>query len=362
MDKEKNPLFIELQSLVKEGLEKALEGLSREERKKFFELNNGDLYDTLDTSLRRIAVDFLDSVNKQTAKGYKEDKGYEKDYKKRIEKIYKPYFVELYGLLSICLEAIHHHREYTSEQKAFRSKKHRMYYFLIVRLHARALRVCNEIVSLMEAGYGTGALSRWRALHELVTTINFLIENPNAIELFLEHNKVLSYEAMADYNKYSELLNHKPYSAREIAGTRRVRNNLVKKHGKEIKQPYGWLNIYSKGRLKNFRDLEKESGQEHLRPYYRYASYGIHTNVKSLFSGEDNSALKKDGILLVGASDSGMEEVAQLLPISIGFATTAILMGINHNTGSIITANAILLKQEQVAEAFMDIKLPDEDM
>lgn len=358
--KEKSSLFNELQSLVREGLEEALKDLNENELENFFDSNDGDPYDNLEEPLKRIAGTFLDSVNEQATEGYEEDKEDENSFEERLNQTFQPYFIELYGLLSICMEAIGHHRDYAVEQKIFKNKKQQARYFTIIRLHARALRICNEAMSLIKSGYGTAALSRWRALHELATTISYFIENPDAIDLFLEHSKVLSYEAMADYNKYSELLKHVPYTNSEVAGARRTRDNLVKKHSEQIKKPYGWLSVYSNGRLNNFRDMEQESGQEHLRPYYRYASYGIHANVKSLFSGEDYSALENDHILLVGASDGGMEEVAQLVPISIGYATIAILMGISPNAGSIITANTILLKQEQLMDVFASIKLPDE--
>lgn len=356
---EKSPLFIELHTLVEDGLEQVLKGLSDEERRVFFESNNGEWYDNFEVPLERIAGTFLEGVNKQARIDYRKDKGYKRGFEKRLGVAYQPYIIEFYGLLNLCIEAINHHREYIADQKIFKNKKHRARYSVVIRLHARALRICNEIRSLMESGYGTGALSRWRALHELATTISFLVKSPDATELFLEHGKVLSYDAMVDYNKYSDLLKHTPYTNSEVSTARRVRDNLVKKYGKEIKQPYGWLGVYSDGRLRNFRDMEQESGQKHLRPYYRYASYGIHANVKSLFSGEDFNALEENNILLVGASDGGMTEVAQLTPISIVYSTVSILTGISPNAGSIIAANTVLLKQEQLAKVFERVEFPD---
>lgn len=50
----------------------------------------------------------------------------------------------------------------------------------------------------------------------------------------------------------------------------------------------------------------------------------------------------------------------QLVPISICYATTAVLTGINVNHGSIIAANVIMLKQDQLANVFANMKLPDE--
>src|SRR5262249_50921986 len=42
----------------------------------------------------------------------------------------------------------------------------------LVRLHARSCLVAEEVCWLMEGGFASGAHSRWRTLHELVTVSN----------------------------------------------------------------------------------------------------------------------------------------------------------------------------------------------
>lgn len=351
------PLFSHLNSLVYEGLEEAVKKLSKEEQQKFFESEKLD--SVLNDSVSDIASTFVAKVNKEAAKDFRRDKRYQKRFERRLARRFNPYFKELYGLTNLCIEVIQHHRDYIHEHKVIKNKKQASQYGVIIRLHARALRICNEVRSLMEAGYATGALSRWRALHELTATINFLTHNLDAVELFLEHDKVLSYEAMLDLNKYSDLLVLEAYTNHEVAMARRIRKNLINKHGNDIKHPYGWLKVYSHGKIKTFRDLEEQYGQEQLRPYYRYASYGIHANAKSLRSGEENSALENENVILVGASDGGMEEVAQLTPISISFATISILCNLSPSAASIVAARTVMLKQEQLRDTFTNVSLPD---
>ena len=353
------PLFSQFNKLFADSLENALKGLSEEEQQKFAKLEDVDFREMLENTTDSISSLFIEDVNKLSRKDYIREKKYKKGFEMRLLKIYEPYFIELHGLINTCVEAIQHHRDYMHSEKMLKNKKQVSQYSILIRLHARALRLCNEISSLMQAGYGTGALARWRALHELVTTISYLAQNPDATELFLEHNKVLSYKAMQDYNLYSKELKVKPFTGREVGLAKRSYNAAIAKYTKSFEHDYGWLRVYSGNKLNNFRDIEEKYGQKQLRPYYRYASYGIHANSKSLFSGEESSALEEQEILLIGASDSGMEEVAQLTPISIGYATITMLTGVYASAGSLIMAKVVMLKQAQLEKVFSEIDLPD---
>ena len=45
------------------------------------------------------------------------------------------------------------------------------------RLLARACRIAEEVLVLLKAGYGQGALARWRALHEVAVVADLIAEN-----------------------------------------------------------------------------------------------------------------------------------------------------------------------------------------
>lgn len=352
-------LFSQFDQLFSDSLENVYKDLSEEDRKKFIKLDDTDFHKMLDETADNISAMLITDINKLSKKDYRHDKKYKKGFEKRLLKIYEPYFIELHGLIATCVEVIQHHRDYMEAEKILKNKKQANQYGVLIRLHARALRICNEVSSLMQVGYGTGALARWRALHELVTTIAYLAKHPDATALFLEHDTVLSYKAMLDYNLYSKELKTKPFSAREVGLAKRSYNAAIKKHTKSFEHDYGWLRVHSGNKLNHFRDIEEKYGQKQLRPYYRYASYGIHANVKSLYSGEENNALKEHEVLLISASDSGMEEVAQLTPISIGFATIVLLTGVYTGTGSLIAAKVVMHKQAELARVFDNIDLPD---
>jgi len=44
----------------------------------------------------------------------------------------------------------------------------------VITLHARCARVANEVFALMRCGFADGAYARWRTMHELNVTCNFI--------------------------------------------------------------------------------------------------------------------------------------------------------------------------------------------
>jgi hypothetical protein len=52
-------------------------------------------------------------------------------------------------------------------------------YSALVRLHARACQIAQEILTLVRAGYADGAMARWRALFEIGTVANSRFEYLN---------------------------------------------------------------------------------------------------------------------------------------------------------------------------------------
>lgn len=45
---------------------------------------------------------------------------------------------------------------------------------VVTRLHARSCQVAEEVVVLLENGFANGAMARWRTMHEIAVTANFI--------------------------------------------------------------------------------------------------------------------------------------------------------------------------------------------
>ena len=80
-----------------------------------------------------------------------------------------------------------------------------------VALHARSVRVANEILALLREGFPDGALSRWRTLHELAVVATFLTNNDKEIsKRFIAHRGIASAKALKQYVEFLPRSNMTP--------------------------------------------------------------------------------------------------------------------------------------------------------
>jgi hypothetical protein len=196
------------------------------------------------------------------------------------------------------------------------------------RLHARAIRIANEILVLMRAGYATGAMARVRALQENVFVALFIRqEGQETAERFLLHQDASRYASAVELNRLASRLNEEPIPADEVAEMEENRDQLRA----QFDQPcydgdYGWAltalkrpcssawhaaNPKRKQCRVTFAQIEKAVDMEQYRPYYRLAGYGIHTSSKSLYwdLGLD---WDDEAIILFGPSMGGFTEPASI--------------------------------------------------
>lgn len=196
------------------------------------------------------------------------------------------------------------------------------------RLHARAIRIANEILVLMRAGYATGAMARVRALQENVFVALFIRqEGQETAERFLLHQHASSYASAIELNRFASRLNEEPIPAEEVAEMQASRDQLRKQFDEPCYDgDYGWAlsalgrpcsaawhaaNPDRKRCRVTFAQVEKHVDLEQYRPYYRLAGLGIHTSSKSLYwdLGLD---WDDDAIILFGPSMGGFSDPAAM--------------------------------------------------
>lgn len=268
------------------------------------------------------------------------------EFEERLYEDHKELFDNFTALVGVSIEAVQKHREITNNQIGDKDKL----LPLLLRLHARVCRIANEIITLARTGYGTGALARWRAMHEITVVMLYLREQgPKAIKVFADHGVVSKYKAMKEYQKHAEKLGEKPFSAYEVRLAKQKYERRMAKYGRNFKKDYGWANYLSGGTINNFKDLEEHVGIDHLRPYYKFSSLGIHAEWASLSSGEEFEALNSSGIVLVGPADYGFEDAVSLALLTLAHATTIILT-YNNSMHSLVYAK-IVMQLEQDTQA-----------
>ena len=197
---------------------------------------------------------------------------------------------------------------------------------VLMQLHARALRVSNEILTLLKTGYGDGANSRWRTLYELSVISAFLSKNEFYVtKRYMEHEIIRTYKDIKEYQNYYERLHPDDDYIPNTDNFEKIkeqRDELIEKYGKEFDYDWGWI---PKEICKPyFKALAKFVNVDHLIPYYNLSSASIHGLSRGLYNTSLPSE-KQEKILHWGASNYGLGETIQNTAISICQATTWLL-------------------------------------
>ena len=111
----------------------------------------------------------------------------------------------------------------------------------LIRLHARGCLVLAEITCLLEGGFASAAMSRWRTLHEICVVGAFLAHHGESVaERYRLHEGIESHKAAAEYRRHSETLGFDPIEDSDFQALEKHRGELCAKYGKPFKESYGW--------------------------------------------------------------------------------------------------------------------------
>lgn len=195
-----------------------------------------------------------------------------------------------------------------------------------IYLHARGLLVSREIFTLMKSGFPDGALGRWRTLHELAVINCFIAQNSEIIaQRYFEARIIQSRKAVKQYIEYQQKAKLTPFNQVEHDEIENEYLRVINTYGKEVKNDYGWAAPAFKKDNPSFFDIEKSQNLDHWRPRYKWACQDTHGNFrpndKTLAMSEAN-----EDMLLVGKSNSGMVDPAQMLCITLGLLTSPFLI------------------------------------
>jgi hypothetical protein len=273
-------------------------------------------------------------------------------FRKRNIKRWKEGFDALETLIVICSEA---GEEFNHSYRPTAARKNDLVFDLVVRHHARACHIAQEILSLLKSGYADAAHARWRALHEVNATSMFIAKHgKECAERFYFHDVVDSYDGMHEHKKYEDRLQEKAPSDDEIAACKTQYDALLKKYGNKFSDYYGWAaHIFPGQKRVGFGAIEKDVGLDHMRPYYKWASLNIHAGSKGMRNRLGLCEAKED-ILLVGPSNSGMTDPAHATAISLCQATITLLK-LNPTLDHIVLMNLTSELEEEVGQVFLGI-------
>ena len=162
----------------------------------------------------------------------------------------------------------------------------------LLLLHRRGCKVTFEIIILLTSGHTDGAYARWRTLHEINITANFIAKNGNNIaKRYLDYHFIDEYKTIMKFQENHEKLGLAPMSKDRENEYKRKRAELKDKYGKNYVKDYGWAwPIFPKKKSKdrvNFAEIEKKVNFDQWRPYFGLASQRVHASPKDILSGTD---------------------------------------------------------------------------
>lgn len=303
---------------------------------------------TVEDALPEIVEQMLDSLKRKAPKMIKELRDMTGGFRRRHMGRWRRAFNILEMLYVVCEDV---GSEFNTEFRPIAAEHNNFSFQAIVILHARALLVANEILTLLKGGFADGAHSRWRTLHEIAVIGQFLLQQDyKTAERYLMSFNVQLYRSMRQYNEFAEIAGLEPVPKAKVEDTRRIQDKVISRFGASMKYEYGWASKALNITNPKFYDIERSANLGHLRPNFRSASQYTHANYwppDTLLGmeGADQS------VLLIGPSNSGMAAPAHLMAISLSHITIALLL-LQPNIDKLLILSIVTCLADEVGEVF----------
>ena len=193
----------------------------------------------------------------------------------------------------------------------------------LIRLHGKAVMTAREVMVLLRSGYSTGALARWRTLHEVWVVFLLLADADSELSRrYLHHEVVESMKGQEEYEETWEALGLEPpdWSATERD---KKRAELEAEFGRIFLKDYGWAAPLFNSTAPKFKQLQEHVELDHWRGYYRMASHGTHANPKGI--SWNIQSLTNADMIWAGPSNAGLVDPAQYSLIALAAITAGLM-------------------------------------
>ena len=292
------------------------------------------------------------SLQKSTGQILRERRRLSAEFEERNIDRWREGFDLLETHLVICTEV---GEEFNKSYRPEAVENNDLVFDIVVRHHARACHIAQEILNLLKSGFPDAAHARWRALHEVNCTAMFIAKHGrDCAERFYYHDVEDSFYGMREHKKYEDRLQEKGPSQAEIDDCKKEYDELIIRYGKPFSHLYGWAaHIFPHHQRVGFAAIEKNVGLDHMRPYYKWASQNIHASSKGMTNRLGLCEAQHD-ILLVGQSNSGMTDPAHATAISLYQLTTTLLC-LNPTLDHIVMCKIAGEYEQAVGDAFLRI-------
>ena len=279
-------------------------------------------------------------------------------FEERLYKKWKKPIDLLECLIRVSLESVEKNRD---KLKNRTDLIEHFKYEALIKIHARALLISNEILVLLKSGFADGANARWRTLHELAVTSIFLLNNNNDVaERYLEHEVVVIFKEAESYKAHYKKLGYAPLDIKNYNKLKREKERLCNKYKDKFQKDYGWIPssiIPLKDR--HFKGLESHVKIDRFRPLYKFSCASTHGGSRGFYRmGLLNNY--QDKILLIGSSNYGLAAPIKNTSISLLFITNCFLV-IGPDFETIIQMNILKNFVDTIGPASYNIQGKIED-
>jgi hypothetical protein len=196
---------------------------------------------------------------------------------------------------------------------------------VMLRLHAQACLVAFEVWVLLAAGYAQGALTRWRTLHEIATTMLFLHDHGEDVALRFWIHGGIQRRRLAKELESTDL---EPLRGEAVEEINADREGLISRFGKNFDDTYGWA-AAALGKERNkrgptFRDIEESLDllPSDTRWIYKWATTYVHPQAMSTAISLGLPALHPGS--LAGPSVLGLDWPGHAAMLSLQHCTVAL--------------------------------------
>ena len=196
-------------------------------------------------------------------------------------------------------------------------------YEALIRLHAKAVMTAREVILLLRSGYSTGALARWRTLHEVWVVFLLLVDGDAELSRrYLAHEDIETIKGQKEYEETWEAIGLEPPDWNS-ADRDEIRAELKNEFGTVFLRDYGWAAPLFDGKAPKYKDLQERAELDHWRGFYRMASHGTHATPKGTTWSIQSPA--PTGVVWAGPSGSGLADPAQCTLIALTRITAELL-------------------------------------
>jgi len=222
---------------------------------------------------------------------------------------------------------------------------------VLIKLHARACQVTDEIICLLGGGYADGAMARWRTLHE-IAAVAYLIarDGEDLAERYIAHQAVESRKAARQYEQYRENLGLTPFGEAELLQIETDYAALIAKYGDDFKHSQGWASKAVGKSNPSITHIQEAVHLDHLGPYYRMASHNVHANPKGVFFKLGLMGDKQT--MLAGSSNAGFADPGHATALSL-LQISSSLLHLNATIDSNITVRIMAILADEAGEQLL---------